>query len=66
MSTDVTLAGPSLTENSANVVGYLTGGDAGGSATFAQLTQRAASQCPQTQIVLSGYRYVLGMIRISI
>ncbi|MCJ1303225.1 hypothetical protein MMC08_006033 [Hypocenomyce scalaris] len=39
----------------ATIEGYLEGGDAGGSALLASLTEQAASQCPQTQIVLSGY-----------
>lgn len=39
----------------ANILGYLEGGDLGGAATTASLLERAASQCPNTQIVLSGY-----------
>ncbi|KAL9943726.1 hypothetical protein D7B24_000190 [Verticillium nonalfalfae] len=39
----------------ANVFGFLAGGDAAGSRTMADLTARAASQCPNTRIVLSGY-----------
>ncbi|KAI6783468.1 uncharacterized protein J7T54_005497 [Emericellopsis cladophorae] len=39
----------------ANVAGFLAGGDAAGSRTLASLAQRAATQCPRTQIVLSGY-----------
>ena len=39
----------------ADIPGYLEGGDKEGSATFAQLTERAAQQCPDTQLVLAGY-----------
>lgn len=35
--------------------GYLVGGDPGGAATLASLTEQAASQCPDSKIVLSGY-----------
>jgi cutinase len=40
---------------SASIAGFLAGGDAAGSRTMAQLTQRAVTQCPNTKIVLSGY-----------
>ena len=36
--------------------GAFSGGDAAGSQTMASLVAQAISQCPNTQIVLSGYR----------
>jgi cutinase len=41
----------------ATIAGYLEGGDPAGAATLASLVNLAVSQCPSTQIVLSGYRY---------
>jgi cutinase len=40
----------------ADIAGFLAGGDATGSATMAQLVNQAMTQCPQTKVVMSGYR----------
>ena len=40
----------------ADIPGFLAGGDAGGSATLAKLVQQATTQCPDTKVVMSGYR----------
>jgi hypothetical protein len=38
------------------VGGYLSGGDAAGSTTMAQMINSKVSQCPSTKIIASGYR----------
>jgi len=43
----------------ADLIGYLQGGSAEGGRSMKALTERAAKQCPDAQIVLSGYRLVL-------
>lgn len=43
----------------ATVAGYLAGGDRGGAASLANLASTAASKCPNTKIVLAGYRCVV-------
>ncbi|KAF7906579.1 hypothetical protein EAF00_000858 [Botryotinia globosa] len=40
---------------SANVLGYLAGGDSGGSNTMATLINSASTKCPSAKLVLSGY-----------
>ncbi|KAI9702313.1 MAG: hypothetical protein M1836_000792 [Candelina mexicana] len=42
-------------EYPADIPGYLTGGSTAGAAKLASLATEAASKCPNTQIVLSGY-----------
>jgi cutinase len=41
------------------VSGYLAGGDAGGARTMANSVTSTANSCPNTKIVISGYRLVL-------
>jgi hypothetical protein len=43
----------------ATIIGYLEGGDPAGASTMAALINQAVSQCPSTQIVISGYRYAI-------
>ncbi|KAL0932123.1 carbohydrate esterase family 5 protein [Colletotrichum truncatum] len=40
---------------SASIFGFLQGGDPAGSTTMANLVSQAATRCPNTKIVLSGY-----------
>lgn len=40
----------------ADIPGFLAGGDANGSALMAQLVGMAMSNCPDTQVVMAGYR----------
>lgn len=47
----------------ADIGGYLIGGSPSGATTLANLVNTAATKCPNTQIVLSGYRYVLIDVR---
>jgi len=41
----------------ATVAGYLAGGDQGGGRTMADYVTSIAGRCPNTKIVISGYRY---------
>jgi cutinase len=43
-------------EYPADIPGFLAGGDAAGSRTMAQLVSQAQTQCPDTKVVMSGYR----------
>jgi len=45
------------TDYPANVQGFLRGGDAAGAANMAQSVTAAATNCPNSTIVMSGYRY---------
>ena len=40
----------------ASLLRYLEGGDRQGAATMAQDVESAAASCPETKIVMSGYR----------
>ena len=42
----------------ADIAGYLAGGSVSGGNTLASLVNTASTKCPNTQIVLSGYRSV--------
>ncbi len=46
----------------ADIAGYLAGGDAAGAADLATKANLAASKCPNTQLVLSGYRYKVTLL----
>ncbi|KAI4128951.1 MAG: hypothetical protein LQ347_003970 [Umbilicaria vellea] len=50
----------------ATIGGYLGGGDVGGAATLAALTNQAASQCPHTQIILSGYSQGAQLVHLGV
>lgn len=40
----------------AGIFGFLAGGDSAGSTLMKELVQQAISQCPETKIIMSGYR----------
>jgi Cutinase len=46
------------------VMGYLTGGDGPGSKTMAKMISDKVSQCPNSKIIASGYRYVTRLVPI--
>ena len=46
----------------ADVQGFLAGGDAGGTKEMANQVQQAMTSCPNTQVVMSGYRSVVPTI----
>jgi hypothetical protein len=47
---------------SADIAGFLEGGDPAGSQTMANLVNQAFTQCPSTKVVMSGYRYVFEIL----
>jgi Cutinase len=49
----------------ADILGYLERGDPTGASTIASLIDQTVSQCPTTQIVISGYRYAIFFLLIS-
>lgn len=42
----------------ASIIGFLEGGSTAGGTLMANLTTQAMTQCPNTKVVVSGYRYV--------
>lgn len=50
----------------ATIGGYLRGGDVGGAATLAALTNQAASECPHSQIILSGYSQGAQLVHLGV
>lgn len=45
-------------EYPADIPGFLAGGDAGGSALMAKMVGDVMTKCPQTKLVMAGYRYI--------
>lgn len=41
----------------ADIAGFLAGGDAGGSKAMAQLVTQAVADCPDSDVIMAGYRY---------
>jgi len=46
-------------EYPASIQGFLASGDTNGSQLMAQLVGEAMQKCPNTKVVISGYRYAL-------
>lgn len=49
----------------ADIVGYLEGGNPDGAKQLVNLVTTASTKCPNTQIVLSGYRQVVASLVVS-
>lgn len=45
-------------EYAADIPGFLAGGDAAGSMSMAKLVSDTLAKCPETKLVMSGYRCV--------